>query len=174
MADIDQQPRQDLSGDDARSKIHELGKDVRTCMFGSQTEEAGVDFRPMAIQAVEEDGSVWFLSSSNSDKNAHLARDDRVVLTFQDDGASKYMYLSGRADIHADKATIDKYWTAFANNWFDGQDDPRVTVIRFRPMAGHYWETDSGKIVAMAKMMIGAVTGGAIKNDGGVDGELSV
>ena len=174
MADIDNQPKQDLSGAAARNKIHELGKDVRTCMFGSQAKGMDADFRPMAIQAVEEDGSVWFLSSSASDKNADLARDGRVVLTFQDDSASKYMVLSGRATLHTDKATIDKYWTAFANNWFDGKDDPRVTVIGFHPMAGHYWETDSGKIVAMAKMVIGAVTGGAVSDDGGIDGELRV
>jgi len=174
MADIDQQPHAHLAGPSAQAKIHELGKTMRSCMFGTNVTHFPPDFRPMALQAVEPDGSVWVLSSSESGKNRDIERDPNVVLTFQNDDKSTYMSLSGRAAIHTDRATIDKYWTSLANAWFDGKDDPRVTVISLTPQEGHYWETTSGKVVAMTKMVLGAVTGGAVRDDGGVDGDLMV
>ena len=117
--------------------------------------------------------AVWFISSSESEKNRDIARDPRVVLTFQNDDKSSYLSLSGKASVHTDKATIDKYWTAFAKAWFDGKDDPRVTVISVKPERGHYWETKSGKVIAMAKMTLTAITGSKM-DDGGVDGELTL
>ena len=173
MADIEQQPRQDLNGAAAGKKIHEIAKDARMCMFATDVTNFPGDVRPMAIQKVDEDGTFWFLSSSASEKNRDIARDPRVVLTFQNDDKSSYLSLSGKASVHTDKATIDKYWTAFAKAWFDGKDDPRVTVISVKPERGHYWETKSGKVIAMAKMTLTAITGSKM-DDGGVDGELTL
>src|SRR5690606_11155463 len=94
--------------------------------------------RPMAVQEVDEEGTLWFLSSSDSDKNLDLQ-------------------LSGRARVHRDRALIDKHWTKFAEAWFDGKDDPRITVIAVQPESGHYWATENGKIVASAKLLLGAM-----------------
>jgi general stress protein 26 len=174
LADIDQQPRANLTGREAASKIQAIASSVRTCMFATQLDKYPPDIRPMAIQAVEENGSFWFLSSANSDKNADIASDARVVLTFQDESNARYACLAGQAAIHSDRATIEKYWTAFANNWFDGKDDPRVTVISVRPESGHYWESQNGKILQITKLALGALTGGAIKDDGGIEGELKL
>ncbi len=172
MADMDHQPRKDLSGLEAGKKVKEIAGDARTCMFSTDVTQFPGDTRPMAIQEVDEDGTVWFISSSESEKNRDIGRDARVVLTFQNDDQMSYLSLSGQTSIHNDKATIDKYWTAFAKAWFDGKDDPRVTIIRVRPERGHYWESKSGKMVAMAKMTLTAITGSKM-DDGGVDGELT-
>ena len=69
MADIEQQPRQDLNGAAAGKKIHEIAKDARMCMFATDVTNFPGDVRPMAIQKVDEDGTFWFLSSSASEKN---------------------------------------------------------------------------------------------------------
>ena len=172
MADIDHQPRQDLSGADAGQKIREIAKDTRTCMFQTGLDSFPGDTRPMSIQEVDEDGTFWFLSSTESEKNRDIARDPRVVLTCQNEGKMAYLAVSGRASIHTDPATIDRYWTAFADAWFEGQDDPRVSVIQVVPTDGHYWETKDGKIVAFAKMSFAALTGANV-DDGGVSGDLA-
>lgn len=171
MADIDNQPSEDLQGAAAGEKIKEIAKRTRVCMFTTDVAGYPSDTRPMALQECDEDGTVWFLSSSASRKNQDIARDDRVMLTFQNDDKYEYLALHGRARVHTDRATIDKYWTSFANAWFDGKDDPRITVLSVRPEHGHYWQTESGKIVALIKMSFSALTG-AKTDDGGVDGEL--
>ena len=173
MADIEQQPRQDLNGAAAGKKIYEIAKDARMCMFATDVTNFPGDVRPMAIQKVDEDGTFWFLSSSASEKNRDIAKDSRVIVTCQNDDKYEYLAVSGTATVHTDRATIDKYWTALASAWFDGKDDPRVTVLRVTPNAGHYWQTTSGKIVSFVKMSFAAVTGSKT-SDGGVDGELNV
>ena len=173
MADMDQQPRENLSGDAARAKIHELGKDMRMCMFATDVTDFPGDVRPMAIQQVDERGTFWFLSSKQSEKNRDIAKDPRVLLTCQNDSKYQYLALSGTAAIHTDRATIDKYWTALARAWFDGPEDPRVTVLSITPDEGHYWQTESGKVVSFVKMSLSALTGSKL-SDGGVDGQLNV
>lgn len=174
MSDIDQQPTEDLSGREAAEKIHAIAKEMRICMLGTYPDGGtAAVFRPMGVQTVDPDGSLWLLSSTQSDKNAHIARDPNVVLTCQNDGDAQYLVISGRATIHTDPATIERHWTMLANNWFDGKDDPRVSVIQVRPFEGHYWESRDGRIVATAKMLIGAL-GIDTGDDGGVEGDLDV
>ncbi|MET4575816.1 pyridoxamine 5'-phosphate oxidase family protein [Ottowia thiooxydans] len=171
MADMDNQPQQDLSGLEAGKKIREIAKDTGTCMFQTGFDAFPGDTRPMAIQEVDESGTFWFLSSTESEKNRDIAHDPRVVLTCQNEGKKEYLAVTGHATIHTDRASIDKYWTSFANAWFEGKDDPRVSVIKVVPSDGHYWETKNGKIIAFAKMSFAALTGSKM-DDGGVSGDL--
>ncbi len=173
MADIDTQPTTDLAGGKAAEKIVEIADGMRSCMFTTAPTKFPPNVCPMALQKVEADGSTWFISSSESDKNSDIVRDPRVVVTFQNDSKSQYLSVAGHATLHKDKATIDKYWTSFANAWFQGKDDPRVTIICVRPTAGHYWDTQHGKTLAMVKMSFAALTGTQV-DDGGIEGALKL
>ena len=175
MTDHNDDSQRDLAGAQAAAKIRELAENSRMCMFTTAPGRYPPDVRPMATQAVEDDGTIWFISASDSEKNSDIASDPRVVLTFQNDDKYQYLSVCGQARVHTDRATIDKYWSSMANVWFDGKDDPRVTVIAVEPTSGHYWETESGKIVTFARMTFSALTGGSSANgsrDGGVSGEL--
>ena len=128
---------------------------------------------PMALQGVCDQGNLYFLSSSESNKNHDIQQDDRVALSFSNGGKYEYLTLYGNASILTDKPTIEKYWTDFANAWFEGKDDPRVTILKVTPFDGHYWETKNGKIVSAIKTVFSAVTGSG-NDDGGVEGDLKV
>ncbi|HWA98661.1 MAG TPA: pyridoxamine 5'-phosphate oxidase family protein, partial [Pirellulales bacterium] len=57
--------------------------------------------------------------------------------------------------------------------WFtQGVDDPRITVIKFVPQEGYYWDTKHGQFVAGVKMLIGAMTGKTL--DDSIEGKLRV
>lgn len=172
MADIDQQPRNDLAGKPAIDKLKELAESCRTCLFTSDPTGFPGDTTPMSVQDVHDDGTLWFISSTESTRNQTIATDPRVELTFQNEGKYEYLTLHGRARIHTDRATIDAHWTKLADAWFDqGKDDPRVSIISVTPDGGHYWETQAGKLVAFVKMSYAALTGADV-NDGGRDGQL--
>jgi general stress protein 26 len=81
--------------------------------------------------------------------------------------------LSGKATIHTDKALIDKYWTNFANAWFEGKEDPTVSIISVAPDESDYWDTQDGKIVSFIKMSFMALTRKK-SDDGGIEGSLEV
>lgn len=165
-------PEEDLQGADAIARLRAIASGANAAMFITGHENFPLMARPMAVQEVDEEGTLWFLSASDSDKNLELERDPRVTLLFQNNDRYEYLQISGRASIHRDRALIEKHWTRFAEAWFDGKEDPRVTVVAVHPQSGHYWTTRNGKIVASVRMLLGAM--GADVRNPGVAGELKV
>lgn len=167
-----QSPHQDLSGNAAVEKIKDLATDARTCFF---TTQVGKDAQsiPMTLQEVDDQGVLWFISSVESEHHHNILADPTVQLHFMNNSAYAYIFLTGVATISKDQALIDKYWTSFANAWFDGKDDPRIRVIGVKAQTGSYYETKDNKIIAMAKMVFAAITGGK-NEDGGIEGNLKV
>jgi len=171
MADMDNQPKHDLHGMPAAQKVKAIAEGAGVAMLITEPSRFPCDARPMALQTVTDDGCCWFLSSTQSDKNRDIASDPRVCLIFSDTSTYSYLHVSGQATIHTDRESVSAHWSALANAWFDGKDDPRVSVIRVQPEQGRYWETKSGKVVAGIKMALSAL--GADVDDGGVEGKLT-
>ncbi len=94
----------------------------------------GVNTRPMSNNGeVEYDGDSWFFSSAASTKNAEIAHDDRVQLTFADTDGPSFISVWGRGEIVDDVDTKRKLWQDELKQWFEnGPDDPEVTLIRVR------------------------------------------
>lgn len=127
----------------------------------------------MALQEVDDQGILWFISSVDSTHNQNILQDPTVQLFFQNDSSYEYVFIKGTAKISQDRTLIDQYYSSFADAWFEGKDDPRVTVIGVHPTDGYYYETKDNKIFAMAKMAFAAVTGSK-NEDGGIEGGLKV
>ncbi len=173
MHSNEQSPRQDLSSQEAIEKLKELAEKASTCMFCTNLTEFPHTSRPMALQEVDETGKLWFISSTESHKNNEIENNNRVTLYFQNNGTYQFLAVSGYAQIHTDKPTIEKYWTNFANAWFDGKDDPTVSIISVDPVDSDYWDTRDGKIISFIKMSFMAITG-AKGDDNGIEGKLTV
>jgi general stress protein 26 len=166
--------REDLQGQDAIKKIKEMVEQSENCFFCSAvvTGESNGD-RPMNVRQVDEEGNLWFLSAKDSRKNQELAVDPSVRLYFQGSKHADFMQLNGVASISADREKIKELWSPIAKTWFtEGEDDPRISVIKFTPTQGYYWDTKHGLAVAGVKMLIGAVTGKTM--DDSVEGKLNV
>jgi len=172
-----QQPEhnhQDLLGPDAVAKIRELVNQAETCFFCTAiTTGKSIATRPMAVQQVDDRGTLWFLSASDSRQNRELALDPTVQLMMQGSAHSDFLMLYGRASITTDKVKIKELWKPILKTWFtDGIDDPRITVIQVRPTEGYYWDTKHNRAVVLAKMVAGAVTGKTL--DDSIEGKLRV
>jgi general stress protein 26 len=127
----------------------------------------------MAVQTVDEQGSLWFLSSNDSQKNREIAANPVVQLLFQGSSYADFLHITGIATISEDKQKIKELWNPFLKVWFtEGEDDPRISVIRVDPVEGYYWDTKHIKIVVLAKRVIGAITGKTL--DDSVEGNLTV
>lgn len=126
----------------------------------------------MYLQETDTDGNMWFISGEDSHKNAEVRQDERVQLFFMNNDKSEYLSVFGSATIHTDRATIDDKWSVFANAWFNGKEDPNVSIIRVAPTDAYYWDTKAGKLVSMLHFISAIVTGGNSDNKDGVEGEL--
>lgn len=164
----------DLMGDDAVKKLRDLTNDTSTCMFASGIAEVPFHLCPMQVQQVDQEGCLWFFSGADSVHNRQLAADPRAQLTFCNPSKIEYMALFGEAEISTDRAKIDELWTMMAEAWFpEGQTDPNLTLLCVRPTLAHYWDTESGKLVTLAKILTSAVTGGRM-DVGSVEGDIEV
>jgi len=166
--------REDLSNKAAVDKLRELIHKTKTCFF--DTGNASIDsngVRPMTVQQVDDAGNLWFLSANDSHKNEDIAADRTVKLFFQGSAHSDFMYITGKAIIIHDRNKIDELWEPIMKTWFtEGKDDPRISVIKFTPEDGYYWDTKHGKAIAFLKMLTGAATGKTM--DDSIEGKLKM
>lgn len=90
-----QQPEknhEDLHGNQAGQKIKELAEKADTCFFCTKiTTGQPLKVRPLSIRKVDEDGNFYFLSASDSHKNADIQTDPQVHLLFQGSEHSDYL-----------------------------------------------------------------------------------
>lgn len=167
-----EQHHADLIGDNAIQKIKEIIEVAETCFFCTEVTTAHSATRPMSVQQVDDTGNLWFLSADGSHKNLELANYPEVKLYFQGSPHSSFLQIDGRATVSKDKAKIKELWKPILKTWFtDGEDDPRITLIKVVPVRGHYWDNKHGDIVAGVKMMIGAAIGKTI--DDSIEGTMS-
>lgn len=162
-----------LSGPEALKKIKELAERADICLFTTSLSKLPLTARPMSTQGVDENGTVWFFSEKNSDKNREIESDNRVQLFYSNMSNQEFLSLYGTANILQDSEKAKELWSAHAKTWFnEGPEDPSLTLIEFTPHEGYYWDTKDGKIISLAKMAIGAITGKEI--DGSRQGKVQV
>ncbi|MES2514937.1 MAG: pyridoxamine 5'-phosphate oxidase family protein [Bacteroidota bacterium] len=164
----------DVSNAEAAKKIKQLVDKNPGCFFCTaiSTGESQAA-RPMSVLKTDDNGTLWFMSANDSHKNKEILLDSKVHLYFQGSSHSDFMHLSGEASISEDKAKIKELWNPMLKVWFtEGENDPRISVIKVVPDIGYYWDTKHGKAVAGIKMMLGAMIGKTL--DDSVEGTILV
>jgi len=171
-----QQPEknhEDLKGQEATKKIKDLVDSAKTCFFCTSKTGEAFATRPMAVQKVDDDGNLWFLSATDSHKNEELQTDSKVQLLFQGSSYDDFLNIEGKATVSKDKAKIKELWEPILKTWFtEGINDPRISVIKVEPTGGYYWDTKHGPAVAFAKKLVGAAIGKTL--DDSIEGKLKV
>ncbi len=178
MSSIDKnQPeenRNDIMGTEAIEKVKQLVEKAGTCFFCTSI-KAGQPFltRPMAAQKTDEEGNIYFLSAVDSTHNAEIEQDPMVQLLFQGSSYDSFLNIYGEASISRDKATIASLWNPMMKTWFtEGEDDPRITVIKVAATEGYYWDTKHGMLVSFIKRLAGTAAG--VTLDDSIQGTISI
>lgn len=162
-----------LDGKEAIAKLKEIAERARICMFTTFTTARPMPSRPMALQDVDDDGTMHFFSATNSHKNAELKADHDVQLFFENNSSSEYLSVYGKATISQDKEKIKELWTLWAKAWFqDGPEDPKLSLVSVKPITSEYWDTKHNKMISILKIAASIVTGKTM--DDGVEGKLHI
>jgi general stress protein 26 len=64
-----------------------------------------------------------------------------------------------------DRALIRELWTTAAEAWWDGPDDPGVSVIEVTPIDAQFWEGPHGLAASVAMMVAAATSGPPVLGD---------
>ena len=162
-----------LMGDDAVKKLRDLTDDASTCMLASGLTQIPFHTCPMQVQQVDQEGCIWFFSGADSVHNRQIEEDPRVQITLCNPSKYEFLVVFGDTIISTDREKIDELWTQLMEAWFPlGQGDPNLTLLCVRPVLAHYWDTENGKLVTLAKILTSAVTGTYM--DGSVEGDIEV
>jgi general stress protein 26 len=152
-----QEQKSNLTPAEAADRVWELAKDIDVCMFVTWDGEY-TRARPLSARVHRKENAIYFLVNADSAKNHQLDRFPKVTLAWSDNSNYKYVTISGEAKVTNDRTTIERLWEKTDESWWDSEKDPEIRLITVTPDEAELWDSP-GKIVATAKMVLGAVTG---------------
>jgi general stress protein 26 len=110
-----------------RAHFHSLLTQFSTAMLVTHGPEGCLRARPMAVARIEDDSSVWFITSRDSPKTAEIKEDRGVLVVCQND-RSAYLSMCGQAELVRDQTKIDELWQELFKVWFPGgKEDPTLS-----------------------------------------------
>lgn len=157
---------------EAVEAIAKLMKHFRVGMLTTRGTDGALKSRPLGTQEVEFDGDVWFATGFDSEKVREIEADPQVNVSFQDDGANRYVSIHGRARIVRDRAKIDALWSPAMKIFFPGgKDDPNLCLVQVQAEGGEYWDGPGSALGKLVYLATAAVTGnpGAMSEHATVD-----
>lgn len=155
------------AGSNDLRKLGELIQDIEIAMFTTVDEQGNFHSRPMATKQTEFNGDLWFFTQDDAPKVSEIKKDQRVNVTFEDARKSKFVAVSGTAELVRDKAKARELWNPALRAWFPkGLDDERLALIRVRAQKAEYWDRPSGVATGILSFVKGATTGQPLKDGG--------
>lgn len=95
--------------------------------------------RPMQIGEVDDDGTVWFLSTSQTPMMEAIEENAGVVVVCQ--GRDDFVSLSGLAEVYMFPAKLKEIWRPSFYRWFpQGPDTVDLVALRVVPIEGTRWD----------------------------------
>ncbi len=166
----DTAPRTDTTDD-----IAELGERIDGIRFAMVTLPdlvGDLHGRPLTVQDMDFDGTLWFLVSKRAEWTSAAAGGVAANAAFHDDKDGRWVSVSGSARLVEDRERIEAMWSPLYEAWFDGVDDPDLVLLRLDAHSADYWDADSNRIVRLARLLRAAVIGGGEGDDTGERGTL--
>lgn len=160
----------DKYNEEAIEKIKTLAEEIDFTMFITNLEKAPLHAVPMSTKKVDNQGNIWFLSSTAHETVKHIQQNVKVQLLYSKPRNMEFLNLYGEAHLVADKVIIKDLYQSTDDSWFNGADDPKIRAIVVNPKEAQYWEPKSNKAVTLFKMAYGAITGNKV--DISREGEL--
>lgn len=144
---------------DEQQKLWGKIKDVRVAMLTTVEDDGSLRSRPMYTQQAEFDGELWFFTADDSGKVEEISREHQVNLSYAEPKNSRYVSVSGVAELVKDRSKIEELWSPMLKAWFkDGLDDPHLALLRVRVTEAEYWDDTSSKMSQLFGMVKAAMT----------------
>lgn len=115
-------------------------QDAGVCMLTTTDADGRLVSRPMAIQEIDDDRSIWFMARLNTPKVDESIGEQQVNVTVAEKGF--WASIAGSVTMVQDGERKKKYWTKTTAAFFgDSQpEDPDIVLLRVDPETGEYWD----------------------------------
>jgi len=144
--------------DDGRQEVAKILKQADIAVLTTVNTTGQLVSRPLALQAADFDGELWFFTHDPSPKADEIRSHPQVNVSVHAGGG--YLSIAGTAEIVRDQAKIDELWSAAVEPWFEhGKEDPNAALIRVDADTAEYWTADSPKAATIFKLVKSKLTG---------------
>ncbi|HEY8592547.1 MAG TPA: pyridoxamine 5'-phosphate oxidase family protein [Sphingomicrobium sp.] len=113
-------------------------------MLGVEGERDGAT-QPMTANFEDQDreaGILWIFTDNTHDLVKAMGQSSRALASYTAKGHDLFASLRGTLTIDNDRATIDRLWNPMVAEWYEGKDDPKLTLIRFDVENAKVWLSD--------------------------------
>ncbi|RYD52049.1 MAG: hypothetical protein EOP52_07675 [Sphingobacteriales bacterium] len=160
-------------GAEALKKIKELAESIDFCMLTTLDSDHKMSARPMSVQEIDDNGTIWFFTSDDQ-FGAQSADGDDLLLSFASPAKHSYLTINGKGLLVKDGAKMKELWKETLKAWFpQGLETPGIALLKVTPDNAHYWDSDATRIMMMVQYAYAKVTGNYSELVG-KSGELSV
>ena len=146
------------STDDDVAELARRLKGIRFAMVTLPDPVGDLHGRPLTVQDVDFDGTLWFLVSRSAEWTSGIGSGIAANAAFHGSD-EQWVSVSGSVQLVEDTARVAEMWSPLYQAWFEGPDDPDAVLLRFDAQSADYWDPDANKIVRLARMVKAAVTG---------------
>lgn len=139
-----------------RAKI----EDIRFGMMTTLKNDNSLSSRPMTQQSLDDNGTLWFFTSDDSQVAGDITRHAKINVSFANPSSNTYVTTSGDASLIKDREKAMQLWNPMVAMWFSlGVDDPHLSLIKFTIHEAEYWDSDTNKMMHLFAMAKAAITG---------------
>lgn len=143
-------------------KVKEIANDTRVAMLTTIDEHGHLHSRPMALNDIEEDGTMWFFTSKFSDKVSEIREESQVNLSFANASSSNYLSIAAKATLVEDQQVINEKYNTFVKAWFpEGTESNKIALLKITPSTAEYWDGAGSKLAQLFKVGAALIKGEA-------------
>jgi len=132
---------------DQRAHVHAMLEELSDVMLATFERTGDTPIaraRPMHVTHLDQDDSIWFMTSIDGEAAKELQDHDGCAVIAQ--SATRYVSVMGKGTIVTDRTRIRAMWKKMHEVWFpDGPNDPKVCLLHFQPTQAEFWDVSSTK-----------------------------
>jgi general stress protein 26 len=113
-------------------------RDFSEATLVTRSRSGSLHGRPMSIAQVDDNVTLWFITSVASAKVDEVADDARATVTLQ--SSARFICLNGNAELVFDPERIRTLWRDAYAIWFNGESDLDIVLVRFHAFDAEYWD----------------------------------
>jgi general stress protein 26 len=139
--------------------IAKIIEDVGVCMLTTLDHAGRASSRPMYVQELDEDGSLWFFSSSKAHLIQEIIGNPVLNITFADSSKNEFLSASAIAYEVFDRSKIEELWHPSLKVWYkDGIESKDLLLLKVDMQEIEYWDSPTSAVVKI-EGLISALTG---------------
>lgn len=130
-----------MSDKDPVQTLLKKTEDAGICMLTTTESDGQLVSRPMAVQEIDDDHTLWFLTRIDTPVIHETTGGQQVNVTVSEKGF--WASIAGVANVDQDVERKKAYWSKMTEAFFgDSQpEDPNIVLLRVTPETGQYWDS---------------------------------